>query len=244
MPPNSDSVPLIALFYLGSMLIISLATTGTVITLHIHKRGDYRKPMSKISKIIFFKCIARIFCIEIVKRSRVQQKEEIEELYGDKKTIKTSSSMSSTSKIYNLDKLRNKKAMFSNDDSSNHTSALIKKQHLNKTNNSSFNDGILLSSDNYKRCSYNEEICCKSCRNNAFSDLFLIEQKRFSKLIKALNKNLEDNEFKNDTEQYYEDIKWEWAQLAKVVDTLFAFTFFSFTFFILLCVVYFYLSYH
>lgn len=55
LPPNSDSVPLIALYYFYSMLFVSLAILCTIITLNIHKRGDTcNKPVPKsIQKILF-----------------------------------------------------------------------------------------------------------------------------------------------------------------------------------------------
>ena len=107
MPPNSDTVPLIASFYFGSMLIISLATACTVITLHVHKQGDYRKPMPDILKKIFFEFIAKIFCIKIHIRS--EKKDFIEAL---KKLANNSNKVSQTSKSYKFDILVNNKANY------------------------------------------------------------------------------------------------------------------------------------
>ena len=60
------------------------------------------------------------------------------------------------------------------------------------------------------------------------------EQKKFSNLMEAFHKSLADNELKEELEEYYEEIKSEWAQLAKIFDVIFAVTFSSFTFFIMM----------
>lgn len=65
MPPNSDSVPLIASYYFGSMLIISLATAATVLSLNTYKKGDNGKPVPKLIQRIFFDIIAKFLFITI-----------------------------------------------------------------------------------------------------------------------------------------------------------------------------------
>ena len=70
MPPNSDSVPLIACYYFGSMFIISLATAGTVLTLNIHKKGNEGKPVSELVQKIFFGFIAKVLFININIKNR------------------------------------------------------------------------------------------------------------------------------------------------------------------------------
>ena len=64
------------------MLVISLATAGTVFTLHIHKQGDYRKPLPKLIKTIFFKWIARIFFLKIRIRNRESKREETQAIFN------------------------------------------------------------------------------------------------------------------------------------------------------------------
>jgi hypothetical protein len=78
MPPNSDNVPLIAIYYFGSMLIISLATAGTVLSLNILKKGDLGEPVSRIVQIIFFEFFARLLFIKIkvTKELRVEMDDQ------------------------------------------------------------------------------------------------------------------------------------------------------------------------
>ena len=52
-------------YYFGSMLVISLATAGTVFTLNIYKSGDKEEPVPLIIQQIFFNIFARVLFINI-----------------------------------------------------------------------------------------------------------------------------------------------------------------------------------
>lgn len=55
----------IATYYFGSMMIISLATAGTVLTLNVFKKGDGDEPVPPIIQKIFFDFIAKLLFINI-----------------------------------------------------------------------------------------------------------------------------------------------------------------------------------
>ena len=59
--------------------------------------------------------------------------------------------------------------------------------------------------------------------NSGVSSAF--EHKNLAKLIKNLNENLEKNDLKDIIEDYKDEIRNQWVQLAKVIDTLFAYSF-------------------
>ncbi len=65
MPPNSDSVPIIAIYYFSSMLMISLATVAAVFTINLCRKGEEQEPVPEWLKIIFFDIIAKILLIKI-----------------------------------------------------------------------------------------------------------------------------------------------------------------------------------
>jgi hypothetical protein len=65
MPPNSDSVPIIAIYYFNSMLMISLATVAAVFTQNVCRKGDEEEPVPEWLKIIFFDILAKILFIKI-----------------------------------------------------------------------------------------------------------------------------------------------------------------------------------
>jgi len=195
------------------MLVISLATTGTVITTHIHKQGDYRKPLPRIVKIIFFNWIAKIFLVKIHIRNRETKMVEMQALLEMKNSTDTDVrryTSSQTIKKVKQDSIQLKKRR----DNNVSWSPLI-------NNVSHYNNVEYLNSSQQVNAS----------------------EKQFLKLVKHLNKNLADNELKDDLEDYYEEIKSEWAQLAQVIDTLFAFAFITFTATIMFIFIYFYIIY-
>jgi hypothetical protein len=237
MPPNSDSVPLIgklnldfisinplefyifilsqASFYFGSMLVISLATAGTVFTLHIHKQGDYRRPLPKLIKTIFFNWIAKLFFLKIRIRNRQSKREETQAIFNSR-SLDYHYSVSQT--------LKNR--CHHNDldlnDNFRRSSFLINKPAKN-INNIYF-DSDRSQTDAIRRKFNQASSMCQLC-----SQTLLNEQKKFVKLMRALNKNFEETKLKDDLYEYYEEIKSEWAQLAQVVDTLFIYSFVTFT---------------
>jgi cation transporter family protein len=70
MPPNSDSVPLIAIYYFSSMLMISLATVAAVFTINVCRKGDEEKPVPELLRKIFFDIIAKLLFVKINKDNR------------------------------------------------------------------------------------------------------------------------------------------------------------------------------
>jgi hypothetical protein len=209
----------LATFYLGSMLIISLATAGTVITLHIHKQGDYRKPLPRIVKIIFFDWIAKALFLTIRIRNNKSKQEELEFLLARKHN---ESIYRSEFQIGKLSKKNNNKTSAKNNF---HT---IWSPEKSPINGSSAYITRLREADKSKSFVKND-----SPTSNKF----------FIKMFNILNKIFEENELKNDLEDYYDEIQSEWAQLAKIIDITFAFTFVSFTAGIMFVFIYFYVTY-
>lgn len=194
------------------MLVISLATAGTVITLHIHKQGDYRKPLPKIVKLIFFDWVAKIFFVKIQIRNRDRKRKELQALIESKSAI-LHRSMSQP--------LKTRAHNFDLNESLSRSSLLIHKPAQNINN--IYYDRNCLHTDYARRKCTQTSVCqmCKETLNN--------EQRKLAKLIKALNKHLEESKLKEDLEEYYEEIQSEWAHLAKVIDVLFAYSFATFT---------------
>lgn len=65
MPPTSDVVPLIALYYGVTIAIVSSATAMTVLTLNIHHKGARGIEVPQLVKRIFFQIIAKILFIKL-----------------------------------------------------------------------------------------------------------------------------------------------------------------------------------
>lgn len=94
----------LAIYYFGSMLIISLATAGTVLTLNIFKKGDGDEPVPEIIQTIFFKFIARILFIKISLNNDLDS--SVKKIYTNLKSYYINSSVE---KFLYLETLRNLK---------------------------------------------------------------------------------------------------------------------------------------
>ncbi|GFW94767.1 ligand-gated ion channel 4 [Trichonephila clavipes] len=86
MPPTSDTVPLIGLYYAVVMTLVSLATAMSVVTLNIHHRGLHGNEVPSIVKKFVFGILAKILFI------RVQFPETLETSNSAQKVIKILSS--------------------------------------------------------------------------------------------------------------------------------------------------------
>ena len=73
------------------MLIISLATAGTVFTLNIYKRGDDEEPVPRLVQKIFFNIVAKMLFIRIKVNKELDS--SIKEIFGYLKSYHISSSI-------------------------------------------------------------------------------------------------------------------------------------------------------
>ena len=65
MPPTSEQLPLLGIFYATAICIVSFSTAMSVMTLNINNKSRQGKEVPKIMKIIFFDYIAWIFRINL-----------------------------------------------------------------------------------------------------------------------------------------------------------------------------------
>ena len=89
MPPTSEQLPFIGIYYFLCILTVMCSTSMAVITLHINNKGSRECRLPKFFKIFLFKYIARILRIRINNLKRVHhstfkliqnEKEDFEEL--------------------------------------------------------------------------------------------------------------------------------------------------------------------
>ena len=60
LPPNSENLPIIAIFYISSIFIIAIVSLFSVTTLNIHYKWHDGKPVPKYLQKLFFKIIGPI----------------------------------------------------------------------------------------------------------------------------------------------------------------------------------------
>ena len=65
MPPTSEQLPLLGIYYAATTCIVSLSTAMTVLTIHINNKGRRGKDVPQIVKKIFFHYIARFMRIKL-----------------------------------------------------------------------------------------------------------------------------------------------------------------------------------
>jgi nicotinic acetylcholine receptor, invertebrate len=65
MPPTSDQLPLLGVYYAVTISMVSFSTTMTVFTLNISNKGNRNQEIPSIMKLIFFDYIASVFRIKI-----------------------------------------------------------------------------------------------------------------------------------------------------------------------------------
>ncbi|BFY98226.1 hypothetical protein BsWGS_01266 [Bradybaena similaris] len=65
MPPTSEDLPLVGLYYGITMTIVSFATAMTVFVLNIHHKGTRGRQVPRFMKRIFFGIVAKVFFITL-----------------------------------------------------------------------------------------------------------------------------------------------------------------------------------
>jgi hypothetical protein len=60
MPPTSEHLPLLGIYYAVTIGIVSFSTAMAVVTLHINNKGSRGKKVPRVLKIIFLKYLAKI----------------------------------------------------------------------------------------------------------------------------------------------------------------------------------------
>lgn len=255
MPPNSDSVPLLgtitclnylitveyiyyqlAIYYLSSMLIISLATAENVLSLNILKRGDMGEPLSKHLQFIFFGFFARLLMINIKVNRNIRKPDSVEtpspptmapqpprkhvqsvddNQFNQHHVCHMPYQRTSLYKMpaYDLDNQLMSKS------SSTH-SIIIKTQQTGGPYYTRAN-----SQSRYDLMAGEDLMLRPSDINQPISSSSSVENKRLIKLLRALNNNLEKLQMKDLQEDYKQDVKNQWKALAKVIDIIMLYIF-------------------
>lgn len=262
MPPNSDSVPLIAAYYFGSMLIISLATASTVFTLNIFKRGDDEEPVPNWLQKVFFDIVARILFIKLkadrsltmsvkemlneskkkffslnspdkVNCSKINEikKESVIQIASTTSNVTNSKLLLRASPFINDNNQRRKKISLNSDNLSAKTLENVENNINNKENQN--DDKFYAIASSSDKSNNKHGLRPGSFSPNIFSidhsvqdsNLNDNERKQFGSVLKSLTKNLDRTELREAITLYKLELKDQWTDLAKVVDTLFLYLF-------------------
>jgi hypothetical protein len=204
MPPTSEQLPLLGIYYAVTIGIVSFSTSMAVITLNINNKGSNGKEVPKIVKIIYFDYLARYLNIKLSHRTKIRSFSIISssgELFNkkllnthsfkkEKKLINVANSKKSNSnlKVYDMHSQITNKKTLNNSNTSNYVveSSLAckdKDKQINKTDtrkHSSDNETNLSEEENKKSKKLIERVNLEVEKSNYFI------QKEESSLLDAL----------------------------------------------------------
>ncbi|KAK2167531.1 hypothetical protein NP493_1271g01026 [Ridgeia piscesae] len=211
MPPTSDVLPLIGLYYGITIAIVSFATAMTVMTLNVHNKGQRGAEVPNIVRKICFGVLAKILCIKMHST-------------GSATTEKLASKCaeSGMSSYIQLRKSNNTSNM-KRDNSPNRMTVLdfLPADGMDKDtfhNNLPENGGLPPTS----RFSMRLGLAGTSSGDGAVSDNF---ERQFLRVLNRINQTIEMNEIRLAEEDRRNAIKYEWQQVALVVDRMLLFVF-------------------
>ena len=90
MPPTSEQLPLLGIYYAVTIGIVSLSTAFAVITLNINHKGNKGKRIPRILKIIFCDYLAKVLGTELSTSIKDRQSKKMERMSKKISTIKNS----------------------------------------------------------------------------------------------------------------------------------------------------------
>jgi hypothetical protein len=88
MPPTSEQLPLLSIYYAVTIGIVSCSTAMAVITLNINNKGYSGRRVPRIIKIIFFNYIAKILRTKLISIKKSETNQTAGVTIADKKDIK------------------------------------------------------------------------------------------------------------------------------------------------------------
>lgn len=65
MPPTSEQLPLLGIYYAVTIGIVSFSTTMAVITLNVNNKGSNGRRVPRLVRLVFFRVLARLLCTEL-----------------------------------------------------------------------------------------------------------------------------------------------------------------------------------
>ncbi|UJR21933.1 hypothetical protein I4U23_025002 [Adineta vaga] len=196
MPPNSDSLPLIGIYYFSAIIIVSIATAMSVASLNLYHHGKhYLQPVPNWISRLFFFIIPKLLFMNIDLPVRYQKQQ--------KPTSKPTSPANKRTKINHKNESKSSEngLLTFNEDSSDHEKiTIISSDHKHEPS-----IPLVLRSYTAKQ---------KSNENN-----------NFKASVHYIYQLIEQNERRYEQQEHNTTIGQEWQILGRVVDRLFVFLF-------------------
>ncbi|CAI4226913.1 unnamed protein product [Auanema sp. JU1783] len=246
IPPTSEAVPLIGMYYVSSLFMVCLATCVNVITLNMHRYGAANQgrhvPYWMEKYILGY--LATLMRIPIREPDSIAL---LKTAQSKKSTLRRSSILRDLKRIKNLE---NRKGRDPSDRSiececMSVTDSIASEIGLMAlTNNQLINGGIkseIASESAFIGRIVSEQIMP---RMSSSRPIMLTEfENRFRRILKRIYRSLQQHEIREEILDERQRIQWQWQQLASVVDRLLLFLFlmatlFTISFFLIIPVVF------
>ncbi|EFO97279.1 CRE-LGC-4 protein [Caenorhabditis remanei] len=241
IPPTSEGVPLIGMYYVSSLLMVCLATCVNVITLNMHRNGaanQGRHVPAWMQKWI-------LGYLATFMRMSIREPDSIALLKASqskKSTIRRSSILRDLKRVKNMSNVRAK----SKEQNANRECECM--DPLVHIYAESIMSSLVADSKPMNGSTIREDFASESTflgrvvsdgimpRISASSNSVLTEfETRFRRILKRVYRSLQQHEIREEILDERSRIQWQWQQLASVVDRLLLCLFCTATLFTIIC---------
>ncbi|CAF1348277.1 unnamed protein product [Rotaria magnacalcarata] len=238
MPPNSDSLPLIGIYYFSAIIIVSIATAMSVASLNLYHRGKHHlHPVPKWIGRLFFIIIPKLLFMNIDLPVQLQNQSESFLKCMTTKTSVTSEKSETRKKLTHKSDTKNKNALLHNGKITlyedpvdrNTTSSLT---FSDKLNSYDFYTSPPLILRSYPPIQTSNTLSNRQSHKphdkdnqNCLTDLTNKNTNATKLSMDYIHRLVEQNESRYEQQEHNRSIGQEWQILGRVVDRLLVFIF-------------------
>ncbi|XP_061185601.1 neuronal acetylcholine receptor subunit alpha-10-like [Saccostrea echinata] len=201
MPPTSNVLPLIGIYYGITIIIVSLATAMTVFTLNIHHKGHRGYPISPVLKKIFFGVFAKLMCVKMDtcgNRSKVTFTPDF-----------TSNMANNYSPVSKISEVERTKLL---EDGVRPCCCHNERQTMNHS--------YEMKPENNVRKNHTPDLHNNQTFASPSSEAASTLELNFSKVLSKVCHTIDNNESRQREQDVRDSVRYEWQQLALVVDRM------------------------
>ncbi|KAI8789411.1 neuronal acetylcholine receptor subunit alpha-10 [Biomphalaria glabrata] len=207
MPPTSDVLPLIGIYYGMTIFIVSFATAMTVLTLNIHHKGNSGRPVPGVIKKIWFELLAKMFCMRV---------DSWDEQPNNVFTPDCNGAPAGSSSRYIRFKVANPRDIeqLNLEMKQVHEGTNVSRVDLPPLDSDTYQGNGTIPRTGFRRSngmtSASEQVSAENAQFEAY----------FSRVLQRVYQTLEQNDIRLAEQDQKENFKLEWQQVAQITDRL------------------------
>ncbi|CAD6189319.1 unnamed protein product [Caenorhabditis auriculariae] len=242
IPPTSEGVPLIGMYYVSSLLMVCLATCVNVITLNMHRNGAANQGRH----VPFWMHKYILGYLAAFMRMTIREPDSIALLKASqskKSTIRRSSILRDLKRVKNMANLRGSKDDHNADCECMHPMAQAYTELMYGTlvGNGTCRDNMASESAFLGKVVSEGIMPRMNASSTSMNNEF---ESRFRKILKRIYRSLQQHEIREEILDERARIQWQWQQLASVVDRLLLCLFCTATVLTIICLLLVPVAYH